>query len=113
MIVVASETYLTANQFQKHGKCYLNYTRIVTRSFSAADSTSEETCSGIRDYDSVLSFIDNDILASQQCLSMGTIIMEYSGSSGAKQSKIKLMEQLLNSYGDNLCFFELTITPNK
>ena len=28
MIMVVSEAYLTANQFQKHKKCYLDYTRI-------------------------------------------------------------------------------------
>ena len=29
MIIVVSEAYLTANQFQKHKKCYLDCTRIV------------------------------------------------------------------------------------
>ena len=65
MIIVASEAYLTANQFEKHKKCYLDYTRIVVKSSSAAESKSEETCLGNRDYDSVLSLIDNDVLASQ------------------------------------------------
>ena len=62
MIIVVSEAYLTANQFQKHKKCYLDYTRIVIKSSSAAESKSEEICSGNRDHDSVLSLIDNDIL---------------------------------------------------
>ena len=37
MIIVVSETYLTANQFQKHKKCYLDYTRIEPRSLSLKD----------------------------------------------------------------------------
>ena len=69
MIIVVSETYLIDHQFQKHKKCYLNYTRIVRKCSSAAESTSEETCLRNRDYDSVLSLTDNDVFASQ-CLSV-------------------------------------------
>ena len=65
MIIVVSEAYLTANQFQKHKKCYLEYTRIVIKSSSATESKSEDTCLGNGDYDSVLSLIDNDAFASQ------------------------------------------------
>ena len=65
MIIVVSEAYLTANQFQKHKKCYLDYTRIVIESTSAAESKSVDNCLGNRDYDSVLSLIDNDVFASQ------------------------------------------------
>ena len=96
MIIVVSEAYLTANQFQKHKKCDLDYTRIVIKSSSAAASTNEETCLGNRGYDSVLSLIDNDVFASQQCLSIETIMMEYNGSIKTKQSRIKLIERLLN-----------------
>ena len=38
MIIVVSEAYLTANQFHKQEKCYLDYTRIVIKSSSAAES---------------------------------------------------------------------------
>ena len=65
MIIVVSEAYLTANQFQKHKKCYLDYTRIVIKSSSAAESKSEDNCLGNRDYDSVLSLIGNDVFTSQ------------------------------------------------
>ena len=75
MIMVVSEAYLTANQFKKHKKCYLDYTRIIIKSFSAAECKSEEICLGNRDYDSVLSLTDNDVFASQQCLPMETIIL--------------------------------------
>ena len=106
MIIVVSYTYLIAHQFQKHEKCYLDFTRIVKKSSSAAESTSEETCLGNRDYDSVLSLIDNDVFVSQQCLSMETTVMEYNGSIGTKQSRIRLMEQRLNSYGNKLLFLQ-------
>ena len=106
MIIIVSEAYLTANQFQKHKKCYLDCTRIVTKNSSAAESKSEETSSRNRDYDSVLSLIDNDVFASQECLSMETIIMEYNSSIETKQSRIKLTERLLNSYGDKLEFLQ-------
>ena len=75
MIIVVSETYLIAHQFQKHWKCYLENTRVVRNSSSAAATTSEETCLGNRDYDYVLSLTDNDVFDSQQCLSMETIMM--------------------------------------
>ena len=65
MIIVVSEAYLTANQFQKHKKCYLDYMRIVIKSSSAAEGKSEETCLENRDYDSILSLIDNDVFVSQ------------------------------------------------
>ena len=65
MIIVASEAYLTANQFQKHSNCYLDYTRIVIKSYSAAESRSEDTCLGNRNYDFVLFLIDNDVFAGQ------------------------------------------------
>ena len=61
--MVVSEAYLTANQFQKHKKCYLDYTTIVIKSSSAAESKSEDTCLGNSGYDSVLSLIDNDVFA--------------------------------------------------
>ena len=48
MIIVVSEAYVTANQFQKHKKCYLDYTRIVIKRFSAPESKSEEICLGDR-----------------------------------------------------------------
>ena len=44
MIIVVSAAYFTANQFQKRKKCYLDYTRIVIKSFSAAESKSEDNC---------------------------------------------------------------------
>ena len=56
---------ITANQFQKHKKCYLDYARIVIKGSSAAESKSEDTRLGNRDYDSVLSLLDNDVFASQ------------------------------------------------
>ena len=65
MIIVVSEAYLTCNQFQKHKKCCLDCMRIVIKSSSAAESKSEDNCLGNRDYDSVLSLIDNDVFASQ------------------------------------------------
>ena len=34
--------------------------------------------------------------------------MEYNGSIGTKQSRIKLTERLLNSYGDKLVFLQLS-----
>ena len=106
MIIVVSEAYLTANQFKKYKKCYLDYTRIVIKSFSATESKSEEICLGDRDYDSVLSMTDNDVFASQQCLPTETIIMEYNGSIESKQSRIKLTERCLNSYVDKLVFLQ-------
>ena len=105
-IIAVLETYLIDHQFQNHEKCYLDCTRIVRKSSSAAESTGDETCLGNRDYDSVLSLIDNDVFASHQCLSMETIIMEYSGSIETKQSEKKLIERLLNSYGDKLVFLQ-------
>ena len=51
MIIVVSEAYLTANQFQTHKKCYLDYTRMVIKSSSAAESKTEDTCLGNRDHD--------------------------------------------------------------
>ena len=34
------------------------------------------------------------------------IMMEYNGSIGTKQSRIKLTEWLLNSYGDKVVFLQ-------
>ena len=34
-------------------------------------------------------------------------MMEHNGSIGTKQSRIRLMEKRLNSYGDKVCFFKL------
>ena len=104
MIMIVSETYLVPSHKKTREIRYLDYTRIVRKSSSAPESTSEETCLGNRDYDYVLSLIDDDVFASQQCLSMETIMMEYNGSIGTKQSRIRLMEQRLNSYGGKLPF---------
>ena len=35
-----------------------------------------------------------------------TIMMEYNGSIGTKQSRITLIERLLNSYSDKLVFLQ-------
>ena len=44
MIIVVSEAYLTANQFQKHKKYCLDYTGSIIKSSSAAESKSEDNC---------------------------------------------------------------------
>ena len=98
MIIVISEVYLTANLFQKHKKCYLDCTRIAIKSSPAAESKSNKTGLGNRDYNFVLSLIDNDVFANCQ--------YEFNGSIGTKQSRIKLTERLLNSYGDKLVFLQ-------
>ena len=64
MTIVISEAYLTASLFQKDKKCYLDYTRIVIKSSPAAESKSNKTYLGNRDYAFVLSLIDNDVFAS-------------------------------------------------
>ena len=50
--------------------------------------------------------IDNDVFASQQCLSLETNMMEHIGCIGTKQSRIRLMEQRLNSFGDKVLFLQ-------
>ena len=37
---------------------------------------------------------------------VNTIMMEHNGSIGTKQSRIRLMEQCLNSYGDKVLFLQ-------
>ena len=67
--------------------------RLMEQHLNSYESKSKETCLGNRGYDSVLSLISNDVFASQQCLSMKTIMMKHSGSIKTKQNRIRLMEQ--------------------
>ena len=39
-------------------------------------------------------------------MSVNTIMMEYNGSIGTKQRRVKLTERLSNSYGDKLVFLQ-------
>ena len=61
MIIVILET--KKKQFQNRRNVTWT-TRIVRKSSSAAESLSEKTCLGSRDYKSAVSLIDNDVLAS-------------------------------------------------
>ena len=58
-------------EFQKHHKCYLEYTRVV-RKEEATESTSDNILLG--SYDAVVSLIQNDIIEGQQCLSMEILV---------------------------------------
>ena len=105
MIRAVTETDLIAKEFQKHEKCYLEYTRVVRKMAEPTESTSDDDLQ-LGDYDAVLSLVENDIIGGQQCLSMGTLMTRYTGNSGTKQSRYKLKERLTKSFGDQLVFLQ-------
>ena len=103
MIVAVRETDLIAKEFQKHDKCYLDYTRVVRKRAESAENVSDDQ---LGDYDAVLSLVEHDIIGGQQCLSMETLMNRYNGTIGTKQSRYKLKERLTKSFGDQLVFLQ-------
>lgn len=104
MIATAAGTDLIAREFQKHEKCYREYTRVVRDHNEAAEVNNADESNG--NLDAVLFMIDNDVLHGQQCLSMETLMNEYRGDPGTKQSRYKLKERLLKHYQDKLVFLQ-------
>lgn len=104
MIRAVTETDLIAKELQKHDKCYLEYTRVVRKRTESTESANDNLQLG--DYDAVLSLVENDIIGGQQCLSMETLMTRYTGNTGTKQSRYKLKERLMKSFGDQLVFLQ-------
>ena len=84
MIASVHETDSIAKEFQKHEKCYREYTRIVRESVLQSKNDEDDPHGNI---DVVLSIIEKDVLQGQQCLSMETLMKEYSGHSGSRQGR--------------------------
>ena len=59
MIVAVCKTDLIAKEFQKHDKCYLDYTRVVRRGAESAENVNDDQLGG---NDAVLSLVEHDII---------------------------------------------------
>ncbi|CAB3984608.1 Hypothetical predicted protein [Paramuricea clavata] len=105
MMTAVTETDLKAKEFQKHEKCYLDYTRVVRKTAESTEGGNDDKQSG--DYNVVLSLVDSDIIGGQQCLSMETLMTRYCGNIGTRQSRHKLKERLTKSFGDQIVFLQL------
>ena len=103
MIASVHETDLIAKEFQKHEKCYREYTRIVRESVSQSKNDEDDPHGNI---DVVLFIIEKDVLQGQQCLSVETLMKEYSGHSGSRQGRYKLKDRVLRHYGEKLIFLK-------
>ena len=57
-------------------------------------------------FDAVLSMIDYDVLQGQQCISMETLMDEFGGDSGTKQSRFKLKERIHKLFEEKLVFLQ-------
>ncbi|CAB4022282.1 Hypothetical predicted protein [Paramuricea clavata] len=104
MMTAVTETDLKAKEFQKHEKCYLDYTRVVRKTAESTEGGNDDKQSG--DYNAVLSLVDSDIIGGQQCLSMETLMTRYCGNIGTKQSRHKLKERLTKSFSDQIVFLQ-------
>lgn len=104
MMTAVTETDLKAKEFQKHEKCYLDYTRVVRKTAESTEGGNDDKQSG--DYNAVLSLVDSDIIGGQQCLSMETLMTRYCGNIGTRQSRHKLKERLTKSFGDQIVFLQ-------
>ena len=105
MITAVTETDLIAKEFQKHQKCYLEYTRVVRKEDEAIESTGDDILLG--SYDAVVSLVQSDIIEGQQCLSIEILIRKYIGNTGTKQERHKLKERLTKTFGDQLVFIQV------
>ena len=59
MIVARSETDLIAKEFQKHEKCYIDYSRVVRKRAESAENIYDDQTG---DYNAVLSLLEHDIM---------------------------------------------------
>ena len=103
MIVAVAGTDLIAKEFQKHEKCYRDYTRVVRENASETEKDEDEVKGN---FDAVISMVDNDVLPGQQFISMETLMNEYGGDLGTKQSRYRLKERLCKHYEEKLVFLQ-------
>ena len=103
MLASVTDIDLTAKKFSKHGKCYLEYTRI-TRGESANTSTISEKSDIQCNFDAVCEVIEKRVLEEQQCLSMESIGSVYGINEGDRQQRYRLKTRLLQKYNDDLLF---------
>ena len=103
MLASVTDTDLIVKEFSKHGKCYLEYTR-VTREKSANTSTISEKSAIQGDFDAACEVIEKRVLEEQQCLSMESIVSVYGINEGDRQQRYRLTTRLLQKYGDDLLF---------
>ena len=102
MLIEVRDTDLIAKEFQKHEKCYREYTRIVRKETLEEENLDEKVARG--NYDVVLSIVKNNILEGQQCISMETLQTAYGIGVGSRQSRHKLKDRLQKTFGDKLIF---------
>ena len=102
MLLEITSVDLIAKEFQKHEKCYRNYTRNKKQEKLQGKSLDENVAHG--NYDAVLSVITDNILERQECLSMETLQTVYGVGVGSRQSRHKLKCRLQKTFGDKLIF---------
>lgn len=102
MLLEITGVDLIAKEFQKHEKCYRNYTRNKKEEKLQDETLDENVAHG--NYDAVLSVVRDNILERQQCLSMETLQTVYGVGVGSRQSRHKLKCRLQKTFGDNLIF---------
>ena len=90
---------LIAREFQKHEKCYRDYTRILYSGESKHSCIYE---SG--DYKAVCEIIKYEVIAYYKCISLETIIEAYEIGKGQKQYRHMLKNRLIETFGDSILF---------
>ena len=86
MVVAVAETDLIAKEFQKHEKCHREYTRVVREGASETEKREDDVKGN---FDAV-----------------ETLMNEYRGDSGTKQSRFKLKERIRKLYEEKLVFLQ-------
>ena len=89
---------LIAKEFQKHEKCYRDYTRILY----SEDNRKHTNDNG--DYTAVCKIIRNDVIECYRCISMVTLIEAYGIGKEQQQYRHYLKKRLLETFGDSILF---------
>lgn len=101
MLLEITDIDLIAKEFQKHEKCYRDYTR-NKKTENVEGNLDENFAHG--NYDAVLSIVRDNILERQQCISMETLQTVYGIGVGSRQSRHKLKYRLQQTFEDRLIF---------
>ena len=101
---------LIAKEFQKHHKCYADYTRDVCNTKPTTVDINTESLYEKGDYVKVCKMVDEQIIGEKKGVSLVALLQVYGIKAWPRQYGLKLKSRLSCSCGDKLLF--LNAEPN-
>ena len=100
MSLEIDEVDLIAKKFNKHDKCYRDYTRFIYENLQQKKNPIYST----GDYDAVVKIKEEQVIRQFKCFSKTVLMTVYGSGDNHAQYRYKLRNRLQNTFGDTISF---------